>query len=72
MDLITEATKNNFLVFLMDSRTPKLQKEIVIEYLKQKNESVVNDHKKVFLKISRKMGIGVYSFLFVKKREKFR
>lgn len=36
MDLITEATKNNFLVFLMDSRTPKLQKEIVIEYLKRK------------------------------------
>ncbi|MBU4077278.1 MAG: hypothetical protein KKI06_11350 [Euryarchaeota archaeon] len=36
MDLITEATKNNFLVFLMDSRTPELQKEIVVEYLKRK------------------------------------
>lgn len=33
-NLLDEGRKNNFFIFLMDSRNPKLQNEILVEYLK--------------------------------------
>lgn len=34
--LLEEGRKNNFFIFLMDSRNPKLQKEIFVEYIKRR------------------------------------
>ena len=37
-NLFNEGRKNNILIFLMDSRTPKLQNEIIGEFLKRKKQ----------------------------------
>jgi hypothetical protein len=38
LDLFNEGRNNNILIFLMDSRTPKLQNEIAGEFLKRKKQ----------------------------------
>jgi hypothetical protein len=38
LQLFNEGRNNNILIFLMDSRTPKLQNEIVIEFLKRQKQ----------------------------------
>ncbi|MBU1298182.1 MAG: hypothetical protein KJ963_01110 [Bacteroidetes bacterium] len=37
-DLFNEGRKNNIVIFLMDSRTPKLQNEIIGEFLERRKE----------------------------------
>ena len=37
-DLLYEGRRDNFIIFLMDSRAPKLQNEIVFEYLNRRKQ----------------------------------